>query len=165
MKNGKLKNVPVLIIYFMILGFASCENPVVSDPVVPEVEIQEEEQEIIPDPVEETIIEVEPEVIIEDPIIVVPGIESTLYSLQGVQRVETSEPYEINRYVISEVEYIDMMVEVDGKDYFLFMGDNILNNFGIDATCMTLEEFNIIIEIVGLFPGVSLKELKEVYNP
>lgn len=145
------KNCYQLLVYFLIIVFASCENP-----VVPEV--------ITADIVgEESVVDVEPEIIIEEAIIIVPEIELTLYSLQGVQRAETKSPIEINRYVIDTTEYIQMFIELDGKDYFLFMGDNMFNNFGIDPTSMTENEYNIVIEIVGLFPGISIKELQDIY--
>lgn len=145
MKNKKSKKCHISIIYIIILLFASCRNPVVS--------------ELIEDPAGE-----EAETITEDTGTVTPEIKLTLYSLQGVQRVETLEPVELDRYVIDTTEYIQMLIEVDCNDSFLFMNNNMYDFFGIGLQEMITEEYNIVIEIVGLFPELEIKELQEEYN-
>jgi hypothetical protein len=123
----------------------------VEEPVVEQEERQDEEPE------EEAVLEVVPE---PDYLV--------MYSLTGYYRTETIpwlEDYESYPFVIDGVvKTIQIGVEVDKADYFLFMAGVSQNFFGFELDYMTRQELDWMAEVLQRYPEVSIWDLQEEYQ-
>lgn len=147
-----------LLLLSILLSCAPVYNPEVeevleevSEPVVE----QEERQEEIPEEEAELEVLPEPEYLI-------------MYSLSGYQRAETvpwSEDYDVYPFVLDGVvKTIQIGVEVDKSDFFLFMAGVSQNFFGFDLSYMTRQELDWMAEVIQRYPETSIWDLQGEYN-
>ena len=153
--QGDVMKIIYLLLAIVLLSCAPVYNPEVeevleevSEPVVE----QEERQEEIPEE------EAEPDVIPEPEYLI-------MYSLSGYQRAETvpwSEDYSNYPFVIDGVvKTIQIGVEVDKSDFFLFMAGVSQNFFGFELDYMTRQELDWMAEVIQRYPEETIWTLQE----
>ena len=146
----------LFIILALLMGCEAVNSPNGDIIPVESIEVPEAPQE---EPVEDIVTKLVEEVL-EIPLFVI-----TMYSLRGIRRtdpVEWPEDYEsFVSEIIDYVKYIDVQVEIDKYDLYLFMAGNTLDKFGFDLSYMTLEELEWMEEVVNRFPAESIWDLQE----
>lgn len=105
--------------------------------------------------------EVEPEVVQEPEYLI-------MYSLSGYMRADTvpwSEDYESYPFVIDGVvKTVQIGVEVDKSDFFLFMAGVSQNFFGFEMGYMTRQELDWIAEVIQRYPEETIWDLQGEWN-
>ena len=155
------------VIYFIaVICLLSCAVPTAGpsevllqesadSPVVEQENAPAEEQEPNEEPAEE-------EPVIEP----IPEPEYLImYRLSGYQRAETilwSDDYSVFPFVIDGlIKTIQVGVEVDRSDFFLFMQGVSQNFFGFDLSYMTQQELDWMAEVLQRYPEESIWVLQE----
>ena len=71
--------------------------------------------------------------------------------------------YSDHAVYINEIRRVVLTMQIDNKDSFLFINNNMYEFFGIDISDMSYSELIIAADILNRYPEEGLSELMEVY--